>query len=179
MIIHRTKAIAFSVACVIALSGAKETTNVKTESDSEQIIGHIRSIFEAFLRQDRDAIRRLHTSDWTGFQGPSVKIERGIDAYMVNAESSLQNLHGVGYELIDTEVQIHGDIAIVYYVARYDYRDREGHEGSAPLRSVDIYRRENGVWNQAGSHITVIPEGGVWNAIAGHAAQDRETDDRP
>jgi len=63
---------------------------------------------------------------------------------------------------LDTEVQIFDDIAIVYYVARYDYRDARGHEGSVPLRSVDVYRRRNGDWIQIGSHIGTIPESGEW-----------------
>ena len=133
-----------------------------TKEDREQILQHIHSIFQAFLGQDRDTLRKTHTSDWTGFQGPSVKIERGIDAYMVNAEKSLQNLRGTAYELLDTEIQIYGDMALVYYIARYDYRDRDGRESSIPLRSIDVYRREHGEWNQCGSHITPIPAGGDW-----------------
>ncbi len=39
---------------------------------------------------------------------------------MINVDKSLNTLHGRGYELLDTEVQIYGDMAIVYYVARYD-----------------------------------------------------------
>jgi len=140
----------------------REQTRMTTKEDRDQILQHIHSIFQAYLRQDRDAIRKTHTPDWTGFQGPSVKIERGIDAYMVNAEKSLQTLRGTGYELLDTEVQIYGDLALVYYIARYDYRDQEGREGSIPLRSIDVYRREHGEWNQCGSHITPIPAGGDW-----------------
>lgn len=135
-------------------------------TDREQILQHIHGIFQAYLRQDREAIRRTHTEDWTGFQGPSVKIERGIEDYMVNAEKSLQNLRGTGYELLDTEVQVYGDVAVVYYVARFDYRDSSGKAGSLPLRSVDIYRREQGRWNQCGSHITPIPGGGLWGEDA-------------
>lgn len=129
--------------------------------DRRQITDHIHAIFQAFLKQDREALRKSHTDDWVGFLGPSVGIERGIEAYMANAEKSLENFKGTGYELLDTEIQIHGDIAIVYYVARYDYDD-SGESHSIPLRSVDIYRRESGRWNQAGSHITVIPSGGAW-----------------
>lgn len=140
----------------------KEHTQMTTTEDREQILQHIHSIFRAYLRQDRETVRRTHTRDWTGFQGPSVKIERGIDDYMVNAEKSLQHMQGIGYELLDTEVQIYGDVALVYYIARYDYRDREGREGSLPLRSIDVYRREHGQWNQCGSHITPIPAGGGW-----------------
>jgi len=134
----------------------------KAGRDKEMILAHIHAIFQAFLRKDREAIRRMHRADWVGFQGPSVKIERGLADYMVNAEKSLQNLDGLGYELLDTEVQLFGDLALVYYVARYDYRDKSGHEGSLPLRSIDVYRRENGEWNQAGSHISVIPQAANW-----------------
>jgi ketosteroid isomerase-like protein len=78
---------------------------------------------------------------------------------MRNADRSLAAFRGTGYELLDTEVRIHGDIGLVYYVARYDYRDQDGHEGSIPLRSVDVYCREGQEWNQCGSHITPIPRG--------------------
>ena len=132
------------------------------EKDRHEILEHIHGIFQAFLRQDREALRRTHTRDWIGFQGPSEKIERGIEDYMVNAEKSLQSLQGTGYELLDTEVQFFGDIALVFYVARYDFRNREGREGSIGLRSIDIYRREDGHWNQSGSHITPIRPGGGW-----------------
>ena len=132
------------------------------DDDKKAILDHIDSIFNAFIRQDREALRRTHTADWIGFQGPSTSIERGIDAYMKNAETSLQHFTGTGYEMLDSEVQVHGDVAIVFYVARYDYRDGKGDAASIPLRSVDIYQRVRGEWIQAGSHITPIPTGGSW-----------------
>jgi ketosteroid isomerase-like protein len=130
--------------------------------DKAQILQHIHSIFQAYIDHDRDRIRALHTSDWVGFQNPSAQIERGMDAYMVNAESSLQLLKGTGFELLDTEIQLYGDMAVVYYVARYDCVDEDGKEMSLPLRAVDIYRREGTGWNQSGSHICVIPDAGPW-----------------
>lgn len=148
-----------------AVGFGAERVDMKKEqvSDREEILGHIHGIFRAYLRQDREAIRRMHTTDWVGFQGPSTKIERGLDDYMKNAESSLSHLRGTGYELLDVETQIHGDLALVYYVARYDYVDKEGRAGSLPLRSIDVYRRADGGWNQCGSHITPVPStGAVW-----------------
>jgi len=163
--------------CVIPVC-LMENTQVKTtvKNDREQILEHIHSIFQAYVKQDREAIRRTHAKDWVGFQGPSVKIERGIGDYMVNAEKSLQHLQGTGYELLDTEVQIHGDMALVYYIARYDYRDQEGNPGSIPLRSVDIYRREKDGWNQAGSHIGVIPQDASWRQDEHTAASKHQTE---
>ncbi len=82
---------------------------------------------------------------------------------MKNADTSLEHFRGTGYEILDSEVQNFGDLALVFYVARYDYRDMDNKKGSIPLRSIDIYRREEGEWNQAGSHISVIPAGGSWD----------------
>ena len=160
--------------------GRRELTQMTMKEDREQLLQHIHGIFRAYIRQDRDAIEKAHTADWVGFQGPSTQIERGIDAYMVNAETSLRKLRGTGYELLDTEVQIYGDLALVYYIARYDYRDAEGVEGSIPLRAIDVYRREDGGWNQCGSHITPIPSGGDWGE-GGARKSSGETDlaDRP
>ena len=132
------------------------------EKDREQIINHIHSIFKAFLKQDRETLRETHANDWVGFLGPSTSIERGIEAYMANAEKSLQNFTGTGYELLDVEVKIHGDVGIVYYVARYDYYDSDGNAHTLPLRSIDVYRRDGNRWIQAGSHIAVIPNAGAW-----------------
>ena len=166
----RTIGVIITAAALVQATGetTEETRQVttRTTTDQEQVLAHIDSIFQAYVRRDRDAIRRLHTNDWIGFQGPSTTIERGIDAYMKNAETSLEHFRGTGYEILDSEVQLFGDLALVYYVARYDYRDKDEREGSIPLRAIDIYRRENGEWNQAGSHITVIPSGGSWGEDA-------------
>lgn len=149
---------------------------VHTETeDRKAILHHIDTIFDAFIRKDRATLRSTHTKDWTGFQGPSVKIERGIDDYMVNAEKSLEHLDGTGYELLDTEIQLYGDLAVVYYVARYDFRDKEGHAGSIPLRSIDIYRRIDGHWIQIGSHIGAIPATRSWTADDRNAKSTGQT----
>jgi len=153
-------------------AGRPDIATEQLERDHEGILRHIHSIFQAYLRQDHDAIRRTHTRDWTGFQGPSTKIERGIEDYMKNAVESMDRFQGTGYELLDTEVQLHGDVGIVFYVARYDYRDKKtGETGSLPLRSVDIYCRENEEWNQCGSHIGVIQSGGLWGENDGRPPQ--------
>ena len=152
------------IACLQGAAAAQEgsTMSHDREADAREILAHIDSIFRAYLAGDRETVRRLHTEDWTGFMGPSTSIERGIDAYMINADRSLQHFKGTGYEMLDTEVRVLGDVAIVWYVARYDYRDADGRPGSIPLRSVDLYRREADGWDQFGSHIAVISSGGKW-----------------
>jgi len=129
----------------------------KKSQDQKEILEHIHSIFRSFINRDRDAIQNSHTKDWKGFLVSSTLIERGIDAYMSNVDKSFKNFRGVGFEILDSEIQIYDNIAIVYYVARYDYKNDAGETHSLPLRSVDIYRREPNGWIQCGSHITIIP----------------------
>ena len=136
--------------------------NQNQTQDEKEILEHIHSIFRAFIARDREVIRDAHANDWVGFMGPSTGIERGIDAYMVNADKSLQNFKGIGFQLLDTEIRIFTDVAVVYYVARYDYSDPDGNVHSIPLRSVDIYERRSSGWVQIGSHIAVIPSSGKW-----------------
>lgn len=130
--------------------------------DHEKILNHIHEIFKAFLRKDREAIKKAHSDDWTGFMGPSTSIERGIKSYMTHVDNSLRNFNGVDYKIFDTEIRIYDQIAIVYYVAEYNYETEDKQIHSIPLRSVDIYRRESDDWIQAGSHITVIPTDENW-----------------
>ena len=131
-------------------------TNRKAQ-DCQDILAHINSIFSSFINRDRAAIQKAHTEDWIGFLVSSKSIERGIDAYMTNVDFSFENYKGIGYEILDSEVQVYGEISIVYYVARYDFEDEAGEKHSLPLRSVDIYRKEPSGWIQCGSHITIIP----------------------
>ena len=129
-----------------------------TLSAEELVLGHIRSLFEAFIRKDRDAIRAGHTTDWRGFQVGSRTLVRGIDEYMAATEGVLESATFVDYEILDSDVQVHGDLAIVFYLARDHVRDRAATERTALIRAVDIYRHEDGHWIQSGSHIVSLPE---------------------
>jgi len=131
------------------------TTNSK--DDREQIIDHIHGLFQAFLRGDREAIRRGHTEDWHGFQLGSDRLVHGIDEYMPAADKVLATVKAKRYELVETQVDIYGDVAVVFYVAREWLDDGAGGEKTIMLRAVDIYRREGDGWNQAGSNICLIP----------------------
>jgi len=155
-------AVVLAVVTATASVHAQEPTMSETQAEKQLLIEHVHQIFNAFIDRDRDRIRDLHTQDWVGFLGPSTRIERGIDDYMANADKSLDSFRGTGYEIHDTEVQIHRDIALVFYIATYYYAADGGTTGTVPLRSVDVFRRDNGQWNQAASHISVIPAGGDW-----------------
>lgn len=135
---------------------------VREQADRRQIIEHVRSIFEAYIRKDREAVRRTHSEDWVGFLAPSTKIERGIGDYMAHADRALQGpSRGAGYELLDTEIQLYGDLALLYYVARWDRMEPDGKITPVLLRSIDVYRRDPGGWIQCGSHITGLPKADV------------------
>jgi len=127
------------------------------ESDQIQIIEHIHDLFKAYIRKDRDAIRRGHSEDWRGFQVRSDHIVRGIDEYMRVADKILSTMTGRRYELVEADVHLYGDMAVVYYRANYWLLDGEGREVLMPLRSVDVYRREKTGWNQCGSNICLMP----------------------
>lgn len=137
------------------------TAEDRLDIDRTEITSHIHRIFQAFIAQDRETLRQTHSRDWTGFMGPSVGIERGLEAYMANAEKSLQNFRGHSYAIDDLEIELFGEVAVVYYVARYNYITDSG-PAEIPLRSVDIYGKRDGHWIQIGSHITVIPSSGAW-----------------
>lgn len=134
------------------------STSTKMITDEQQILDHIHGIFRAYLNKDRETIRQTHTQDWTGFQVSSREMVRGIDAHMRNANATLDKTTPVGYELLDTEISVHGDIAIVHYLASYTYRDDVDVEHMVRLRSADIYRKDDGHWNQCGSNICLVPE---------------------
>ena len=132
------------------------TTPASTRAEAE-IEAHVRGLFDAFLAKDINAIREGHREDWTGFQIPSRKIIRGIDDYMVAARDLLASLKAVRYEFLEMDIQLHGDFALVYYVARDWLEDDDG-ESTVLIRALDVYRLEHGSWNQAGSNINVLAD---------------------
>lgn len=134
------------------------TTMTTSNLDQEKIVQHIDGLFKAFIRKDLDAIRRGHTSDWKGFQVGSRHLVRGIEEYTEAAKQAIKNFDGKRYEMLDLDVQIHGDVAIVFYLAKYWTAAPSGDEKAILLRSVDIYRKEPQGWNQCGSNICTVPE---------------------
>ncbi|MCH7721557.1 MAG: nuclear transport factor 2 family protein [Planctomycetes bacterium] len=128
------------------------------KTDREMILDHIHGLFKAFLSKDRETIRRGHTADWRGFQIRSRHLVRGIDEYMKVADQVMNSFPGTRYELIETDIEVHGDVAIVFYLAREWLPADDGPEKTILIRSVDIYRREPAGWNQCGSNICVVPD---------------------
>src|SRR5262245_11843516 len=53
-----------------------EMNHTTGSNDRDQIIEHIHGLFNAYIRKDREAIRRGHTEDWRGFQVRSDHIVR-------------------------------------------------------------------------------------------------------
>ena len=142
---------------LLSLVFAVVTAGTQTDPDRQAILTHIDGLFRAYFRHDLEAIRRGHTEDWTGFQIGSTTIVRGIDAYMKDAEAVLARFRGVRYVLEDVQIDLQGDHAVVFYVAREWVLDEKGQEKEIRLRSVDLYRRHPGGWNQYGSHIALMP----------------------
>ncbi len=131
---------------------------VDTHQDAKaEIEAHVRGLFDAFLAKDVGAIRKGHRDDWTGFQIPSKRIIHGIDEYMDAAHDLLASLRAVRYEFLEMDIQVHDDFALVYYVAR-DWLEGDDGETTVLIRALDVYRLEDGAWNQAGSNICVLAD---------------------
>ena len=133
-----------------------------TSNDAVEIRNHVEALFEAFLANDRDALRDGRVEDWRGFQIPSTTLIRGVEDYMVDLETALENVAVTRDEFLDFEVDVHGDVALVYYVARDWLSTPEG-ESTILVRALDVYERANDGWIQIGSNICVLPDPPVSN----------------
>lgn len=128
-----------------------------TDQAAMEIREHVESLFEAFLAGDREVLRNGRTIDWRGFQIPSTSLIRGVDDYMVDLETALQNVAVTRYEFIDFEVDLRGDVALVYYLAR-DWLATPDGETTILVRALDVYERTSPGWIQIGSNICLVPD---------------------
>ena len=131
-------------------------TSDERPQDAEAIRRHIDSIFQAYIRKDRRAVRETHATEWRGFLRPSRSVVRGIDGYMEAAEAALSGPYGlVGYEFVEYDTIFYGDTAVVSYVAELD-------PGRAPfrpmIRVLDVYARMDGHWIQVASQTAPHPD---------------------
>ena len=138
------------------------TTTTASDEAAAEIRSHVEGLFDAFLAKDRDALRDGRVADWIGFQIPSTTLIRGVDRYMVDLETALQSLKVTRYEFLEFEVDVHDDIALVYYIAR-DWLDTPDGEETALVRALDVYQRRSDGWIQIGSNICVLPDRPISN----------------
>lgn len=90
-------------------------------------------------------------------QGPSPGLIRRVDHYMVDLESALENLEITRYEFLDSEVEVHTDVAPVYCVAR-NWLNTPGGEKTILVRVLDVRGLGADGWIQMGSDICVFPD---------------------
>ncbi len=134
-----------------------DSTDSSAVAAELEIRHHVEALFDAFLAKDTATLRNGRVADWRGFQIPSTSLIRGVDSYMVDLEAALQNLEVTRYEFLDFEVDVRGDTALVYYVAR-DWLTTPDGETTILVRALDVYGREADGWIQVGSNICLVPD---------------------
>jgi len=155
----------FSTAKPVVTSFVSEGPTVAAQddraADREAIRAHIDKIFKAYLDRDCTTIRTTHAANWIGFTSDATSIVRGLDNYMDNSasycRSNTANPDGLSsYRITEMDYAFYGDVALVPYVADVTFgRDREV---QVKLRSLDVYAKTNGEWNQVGSNIGPHPD---------------------
>ena len=174
-----TRFVTTGLIVLITLAAASSATESR-EDDKREILDHIHSIFKAYMDADEATIQATHSADWTGFNNQSRSIVHGIESYMDNARRALSGGRIVRYELEDVDIQIHGDVGIVYYVANWTTKiNASDLQVRMHVRSVDIYQKRSGNWIQIGSNLNVLPRPGSMAKPECSACFDVALDDSP
>lgn len=138
------------------------SASVGNKDDARKIRAHIDKIFQAYINKDRETVKSTHSVNWRGFLSNSDKILRGIDDYMKEADGQgaldkQSSWRLVGYKMLDYDIIFQGGNGIVCYIAELFWVN-DAAKGSYKLRSIDIYGKEGGDWNQIASNIGPVPK---------------------
>lgn len=133
--------------------------NTRDQSEAtKEIRSHVETLFAAFLSGDRPTLRAGRLPDWRGFQISSTHLITGVDEYMSELETVLGSLRVERYEFLDFEIDLIGDLALVFYVARDWLQPGDGRPKTVLIRALDVYRYIAGRWIQAASNISSIAD---------------------
>lgn len=134
-------------------------SNDTRSADADRIRRHVEDLFEAYLEGDLEELRRGRSADWMGFQIRSTRLVRGVDDYMAELAAVMGQLVVESYEFLDFEVEVRGDLALVYYIAKDHLLPGDPSRPETVLiRSLDVYERLDGAWTQIGSNICSVPD---------------------
>ncbi len=155
--------------CALAPGAAGAMTARARSREAKEraaVVTVLDGIFAAYVRGDRNAIARRHTFDWVGFGRTGRRVTRGLEEYMVGATYALTGPYRpVRYEILDREVVLRGDVAVVPYTARY-VLSQGGTEIRIVFRSLDVFRREADGWQQWSSNLcTMLDEPARYPAL--------------
>ena len=160
LLIFLFAALATTTLAITALAGADVTPvpGDQRAADRDAIRAHIDSIFQAYIDKDVETIRATHAEHWRGFRRQSRSILRGIDGYMAGIQD-LKTRPGRmhAYRMKEFDVIFYGDVGIVSYVAEMDV-GFEKVEGVLTIRTLDVYARLDGHWNQVASNVATHPD---------------------
>src|ERR1044071_2986253 len=129
-------------------------------TDRQAIRSHIDKIFKAYGLRDCATIRATHAPNWIGFTNNAGSIMRGLDEYMRRSAAfcaqnpSVRSAPVGDYKITEIDYVFYGDVALVPYVAEVKPSGGPGHK----LRSLDVYAKIGGDWNQVGSNIFLHPD---------------------
>lgn len=144
---------------VLAIVASMPALAADRQADRDAIRAHIDRIFQAYIHKDRETVKATHAKDWRGFLTGSRTILRGIDDYMRDADYGLKNPNGgmTAYTMLDYDIQFHGNIAIINYIAETE-GTQNGEPWKGKLRVLDIYEKQKGDWMQVASNTCLHPE---------------------
>ena len=127
-------------------------------ADRKAIRAHIDSIFEAFIKKDKAALRATHHQNWLGYLEGSETMIRGIDGYMNSIYVDSSSPYGMkSYKMREFDMIFKGDAAFVCFVADVVANTPVGMM-KRTLRIADFYTKHGAQWIQSGSYTDLHPQ---------------------
>ena len=141
-----------AVASAIAASAATQTTQSDRDAD---VIAIERASLDRWAKGDPDGFLESYAPEVTYFSPTEERLVDGLQAMTVLLEPIRGKIKIDRYEMLNTNVQRHGDVAVLTYQIVNYRRQPDGREQpTTRWNSTAVFHRAGGRWRTIHSHFS-------------------------
>ena len=147
----KRSALALTIVAVAVMALPSQTAAQKWTPDQQEVWQAVESLWKAWTSGDVAGYYNLVSDDYRGWNN-SMRFPTSKAAHRPWSDHWHKDNKTVLYDMFPLAIDIHGDVAIVFFSFRVLLQDKDGEETVKKGRWTDIYRKTEGRWLLIADH---------------------------